>query len=173
MLVGMLSDMSHADEPLELVDRVDLERYQGLWYEIARLPNRFQRHCAGDVSAHYRLREDGLIEVTNRCRKSDGQWSEAQGVARRADPDGPEAALEVRFAPRWLSWLPFVWGDYRILALGEDYEYALIGSEDRRFLWMLARSTSLPRSLRERLEATAADQGFDIDQLMDTAHSDD
>lgn len=172
LLTGMLPGMSRAGEPLQLVDSVDLESYQGRWYEIARLPNRFQRHCVGDVSADYVLREDGRIEVTNRCRKVDGGWSEARGVARRADPDGSKAVLEVRFAPRWLSWLPFVWGDYRIIALGKDYDHALVGSENRRYLWILARSPRMADSDRNRLVEIAQDQGFDTDSLIDTIHSD-
>lgn len=166
MLLGMGS--SHAG--LDLVDQVDLERYQGRWYEIARLPNRFQRQCESDVSADYRLRDDGRIDVTNRCRREDGSYAEANGVARRADPDGPEAALEVRFAPRWLSFLPFVWGDYRIIALDTDYEYALVGSENRRYLWVLARTPDLPETRLDALLQIAREQGFDIDDLILTRH---
>ena len=169
MLLGMGS--SHAG--LSLVDQVDLERYQGRWYEIARLPNRFQRQCDSDVTADYRLRDDGRIDVINRCRREDDSQVEASGVARRADPEGPEAALEVRFAPRWLSLMPFVWGDYRIMALGADYEYALVGSENRRYLWILARSPDLPEALLEHLLETAREQGFDTDGLILTRHEGD
>ncbi|NEZ04044.1 lipocalin family protein [Wenzhouxiangella sp. XN201] len=167
----MLSGMSRAEQALELVDELDLERYQGTWYEIARLPNRFQSDCAGAVSAHYQLRADGRVDVTNRCRRTDGGWIEAQGVARRADDDGSPAALEVRFAPHWLSFLPFVWGDYRVIALGEDYDHALVGSEDREFLWVLARERELPQATFDRLIERARSQGFDTDQLVRTQQS--
>lgn len=170
-LTVMLSGMSRADMPLQPVEQVDLDRYQGRWFEIARLPNRFQDHCAGDVSADYTLRDDGRIRVVNRCRTADGAWSEAEGVARRAHPDGSPGALEVRFAPRWLSWLPMVWGDYRILALGEDYEYALVGSKDRKFLWILARTTRLPDAVIDDLLAQARASGFDISDLIMTEHA--
>ncbi len=166
MLLGM--GQSHAD--LELVEDVDLERYQGRWYEIARLPNRFQRQCVSDVSALYELRDDGRVDVTNRCRRDDGEYAEASGVARRSDAEGPVAALEVRFAPAWLSFLPFVWGDYRILALGDDYDHALVGSDNRRYLWILSRSTEMPESLLERLLEVASAQGFDTAELIMTRH---
>lgn len=172
LLIGAtMVSMGHAREPLELVDALDLERYQGRWYEIARLPNRFQDDCDSDVTAHYELRADGRVAVTNRCRRADGRRSEAEGVARRADPDGPAAALEVRFAPRWLSILPFVWGDYRVLALGEDYQYAMVGSESREYLWILARDPQLPEDRVERLIDKARAQGFNTGALIRTEHT--
>jgi apolipoprotein D and lipocalin family protein len=173
VVVLMLPGMGTSHAGLELVDRVDLERYQGRWYEIARLPNRFQRQCESNVTADYRLRDDGRIDVTNRCRREDGSYAEASGVARRADPRGSEAVLEVRFAPRWLSFLPFVWGDYRIIALGQDYQYALVGSESRRYLWVLARSPELAEDRLQAVLDKARDQGFDIDDLVLTRHESD
>jgi apolipoprotein D and lipocalin family protein len=123
------------------------------------------------VTAQYELLEDGRVRVTNRCRKPDGSWSEAVGVARRNASDGREAALEVRFAPRWLSLLPFVWGDYRVMALDEGYSHALVGSRDRRFLWILARQPVLSRAVFERLVFEARRQGFDISLLERTVHT--
>ncbi|MEE4638810.1 MAG: lipocalin family protein [Wenzhouxiangella sp.] len=166
------SSMGLARSPLDLVDELDLERYQGRWYEIALLPNRFQKRCVSDTSAHYVLRQDGRVDVTNRCRRADGSWIIAEGVARKIDPDGPNAALEVRFAPRWLSWLPFVWGDYRVIALGADYEYAMVGSDNRRYLWILARQPTLETTVLERLQSTAEAQGFDLHNLEMSAHRD-
>lgn len=169
----MLAGMTHAAEPLKLVDEVDLERFQGRWYEIALLPNRFQRRCVADTRAEYRLRDDGRVAVTNRCRQADGRWSEAEGVARKAREGGPDAALEVRFAPRWLSWLPWVWGDYRIIALDEEYRHAMVGTENRRYLWILARSPRLDEAARSRLIEQARRQGFDTDRLVFTPHEND
>ena len=144
-----MASMADAREPLELIDSIDLTRYQGRWYEIARLPNRYQDQCAGEVSADYELLEDGRVQVTNRCRRPDGSWSEVQGIARRDSSDSRAAALEVRFAPRWLSFLPFVWGEYRVMALDDDYRHALVGSDDRKYLWILAREPELPRGVFE------------------------
>lgn len=159
-----------AREPLDLVDSLDLERYQGRWYEIARLPNRFQDQCAGEVTAEYELLDDSRVRVTNRCRRADGSWSEVEGIARRDASDGRDAALEVRFAPRWLSFLPFVWGDYRVMALDENYRHALVGSDDRDFLWILSRRPTLPDDAFDELVERARRQGFDTDRLQRTAH---
>lgn len=155
------------DRPLDLVESVDLQRYQGLWYEIARLPNRFQDQCAANVTAEYTLLDDGRIEVVNRCRLENGQTDEAEGIARRPD-SGREAALEVRFAPRWLSWLPFVWGDYQIMALDDGYESVLIGAPSRDYLWILAREPSLAQRRIDELMAEAGRQGFDVDKVIRT-----
>lgn len=169
LLLGLvLGSSAMANEPLDLVDSIDLERYQGRWYEIARLPNRFQDQCAGEVTAEYELLDDGRVSVTNRCRRADGAWSEAEGIARRDRSDGREAALEVRFAPRWLSWLPFVWGEYRVMVLDKQYRYALVGSDDREFLWILARQPELPDDVFNRLVAEAQRQGFDTARLSRT-----
>jgi len=166
----LMSITGRAEERLELVESLDLERYQGLWYEIARLPNRFQSRCVRDVSAHYQLTSGGEVAVTNRCRSEDGQWIEAQGRARPDRSDGRQAALEVRFAPRWLAWLPFVWGEYRVIALDEDYRHALVGSDNRAYLWILAREPELSAAVFEHLVEQASRQGFDIDQLERTRH---
>lgn len=172
LLVGLVTGTAAvAAEPLELVDQLDLERYQGRWYEIARLPNRFQSQCASDVTAHYELLDNGKVQVTNRCRGADGGWIEATGIARPDASDGRQAALEVRFAPRWLSLFPFVWGDYRVIALDQRYTHALVGSRDRQYLWILARQPDLSEPLIERLVSQARRQGFDVSGLERTLHS--
>src|SRR5512138_2451909 len=102
--------MAMAGAELQTQDWIDLPRYMGVWYEIARLPNRFQKQCAGDVRATYSLRADGRVTVVNECRRADGSMARAVGEARRADPVAPASRLKVRFAPGFLSFLPFVWG---------------------------------------------------------------
>lgn len=156
-----------AQEPPETVPHVDLDRYVGTWYEIARLPNRFQSHCAGNVTAQYEKREDGRIDVVNRCKKEDGTWDEAKGVARVADKQ-TKAKLEVRFAPSWLSWLPMVWGDYWILDLAPDYSYSAVGDPKRENLWILSRTPQLPDKVYQALAAHLATQGYDVTQLNKT-----
>ena len=121
-------------------DWVDLARYAGRWYEIARLPNRFQTQCASDVAATYSLRADGRVSVVNECRRRDGQATRVEGLARRADAKGPASRLKVRFAPAFLSFLPFVWGDYWILELDREYRWALVGDPSRKYLWILSRT---------------------------------
>jgi apolipoprotein D and lipocalin family protein len=92
-------------QPLEVVPSVDLTRYCGTWYEIARLPNGFQKKCAGDVTATYTLLDDGKIKIVNKCRMEDGEITEAEGRAKRASDDEPNTKLKVRFAPAILSFL--------------------------------------------------------------------
>jgi apolipoprotein D and lipocalin family protein len=155
--------------PLRVVNDVDLQRYAGTWYEIARLPNRFQRVCVGDVSATYVLRKDGRIDVTNRCREADGSVREAKGIARRVEGQ-PASVLKVRFAPAFLSFLPAVWGDYQIIDLGKDYEYAVVGTPDRSYLWILARRPTMEPELYARVLDSAREEGFDVSAVTTTAH---
>jgi apolipoprotein D and lipocalin family protein len=156
------------DRPLRVVPHVDLSRYAGLWHEIARLPNRFQEKCAGDVTAHYTLRPDGKIDVLNRCRVEDGRFIEARGVARHADEDRPSSVLEVRFAPAILSFLPQVWGDYQIIVLAPDYSYAVVGAPGREYLWILSRSPQMDAGTYRALVEEARQQGFNVDLLLRT-----
>lgn len=157
---------------LKTVPKVDLQRYSGAWYEIARLPNKFQRDCAGDVTANYSRNLDGTIKVINRCRETGkAREKEAVGVARVAKEDpGSNAVLEVRFAPALLSFLDGVWGDYRIIALDENYQHAVVGSNDRKYLWVLSRETKMAEETYKRLLADAARQGFDTSQIAKTTH---
>jgi apolipoprotein D and lipocalin family protein len=155
---------------LEVVPSVDLNRYAGTWYEIARLPNRFQNQCAGNVTATYTLRDDGRITVVNQCTKEDGETSRAEGIARLASEKGPSSKLEVRFAPRILSFLPWVWGDYWIIDLAPDYSYAVVGEPGRDYLWILAREPRMEESVVQQLAERAQRQGFDTDRLIRTRH---
>jgi apolipoprotein D and lipocalin family protein len=157
-------------EPVRTVNTVDLNRYLGEWFEIARFPNRFQRTCAGDVRATYARRSDGRIEVVNRCRASDGRIIEARGVARVVDAR-TSARLKVRFAPAVLSLLPLVWGDYWILGLADDYSWAVVGSPDRAYLWILARAPAIDAASLSMARAAARANGFAVDRLKMTPHT--
>jgi apolipoprotein D and lipocalin family protein len=149
---------------------VDLDRYLGDWFEIARFPNWFQRTCTGDVRANYVRRADGRLAVTNRCQKADGEVITAQGVARMVD-SRTSTRLKVRFAPAVLSFLPFVWGDYWILGLADDYSWAVVGSPDREYLWILAREPMLDAAAFESATGTARRNGFDVERLIKTNHA--
>jgi len=157
--------------PLETVDNLDLNRYQGRWYEIARLPNRFQKSCAGDVRVRYSLLQDGQVEVVNQCAEQDGGVKSVTGLARKQDDDGPASKLEVRFAPAWLSFLPMVWGDYYVIDLAEDYSWAVVGHPERTYFWILSRSPSLDEQTIEGILSRAREQGYSFDELIRTRHS--
>jgi apolipoprotein D and lipocalin family protein len=152
------------------VPKVDFGRYVGRWYEVARLPNRFQEKCAGDVTATYTLLDDGRIEVLNRCRREDGEYSTAEGIAKLAVEDGSNAKLKVRFAPAILSFLPFVWGDYWIIDLAPDYSYAVVGEPGRKYLWVLSRSPMMDDKNLDSILVRTGKQGYDVTQIIRTTN---
>jgi apolipoprotein D and lipocalin family protein len=170
LLVAMLMmafAQAPAPGPVQTVAAVDLDRYVGDWYEIARFPAWFQNKCVSDVVASYAKRPDGRLDVVNRCRQADGSVNEARGVARVVDTK-TFAKLKVRFAPKVLSWLPFVWGDYWILGLADDYSWVVVGSPDRKYLWILARTPILGAEPLELARAAARSNGFDLARLVPT-----
>lgn len=154
--------------PLETVKAVDLERYAGQWFEIARLPNRFQTACASNVVVRYSVEPDGDILVHNACEEADGKLRSALGEARAIDDSG--ARLEVRFAPKWLGWLPQVWGDYWILELDVEYRWAVVGEPDRKYFWILSRTPTLDPGLIDELIERAEAQGYQLEDLVRTRH---
>ena len=155
-----------ASSPVRSIPSVDLTRYAGRWYEIARYPNRFQRQCVGDVTAEYTLERD-RIRVVNRCRKADGTMDSAEGVAKQR-PGSPDSLRKVRFAPAVLSFIPAVWGDYWIIGLPPDYSYAVVGEPARNDLWMLSRTPRLESSAYSDALEIAKANGFDPNRLERT-----
>lgn len=152
-----------AAAPVTSVPQLDVSRYAGQWHEIAHLPVSFQKDCLGDITALYTLREDGLLGVRNACRTAEGR-DQAEGVARRVS--GHPGRLQVRFAPDWLGWLPLVWADYWVIDLDPDYEWAVVGEPDRRYLWILAREPAMDRALFDRIKARAHAMGYDLAPLI-------
>ena len=144
--------------PLATVDYVELGRYTGRWYEIARYPNSFEPGCVG-VTADYALREDGRISVLNTCVEGslDGNVRLIEGVARVVDRS-TNAKLAVTF------FAPFE-GDYWILELGEDYEYAVVGDPSRTFLWILSREPTLDEDLYEDILSRLPEKSYDPNRL--------
>ncbi len=155
---------THAAGKVSSVPELEISRYAGHWYEIARLPNAFQSQCVGEVTASYSLREDGLIGVRNTCRNEGGELEWAEGVARPVK-DHP-GRLKVRFAPDWLSWLPLVWADYWVIDLDPGYTWALVGDPGRKNLWILSRSPSMDRDTFERISESARAMGYDLRTLI-------
>lgn len=164
LVVGLIAGtVTAAETPLPVVASFDAERYAGRWYEIARLPLVYQRDCIADVRADYSLRADGGLDVLNRCRTAAGEIS-ARGVARLLAP----GRLQVRFAPDWLAWLPWVWADYQLIELDAQYRWALVGQPSREYLWLLSRTPTLDEATVERLLARARELGFTLDALIRT-----
>lgn len=156
-----------AAQPLTPIPSLDLKRYMGSWYEIAKFPNTFQEDCAGFTTATYSLREDGRVDVLNRCREADGSMDVAEGVARQ--PEGPGSPkLEVRFAPAALAWLPMVWGDYWVIDLDEDYQLAAVSEPEREYLWILSRTPQVDPAAYQALLDRLRAKGLDMSRLVKT-----
>jgi apolipoprotein D and lipocalin family protein len=164
--VPVIGAQDSASRRVQSVPAVDLTRYAGKWYEIARLPNWFQKNCAKGTTADYERLSDGEIRVVNACVKADGRPMRAEGRAKLADKRGPTSRLKVRFAPGFLSFLPFVWGDYWVLDLPDDYSTALVGTPNHDYLWILSRTPQLDDATYQRIVEAAASQGFDVARLM-------
>lgn len=165
---GVMSALAVDNKPLAVVPSVDLDRYTGKWYEIARYPNRFQKSCVSEVTADYSLMKDRRLRVQNECRKSNGKMETAVGEGRLAAKNGPTSKLKVRFAPSWLSWLPMVWGDYWIIDLGADYSYSVIGTPDRKYLWILSRTREMNEKTYQDILQKVAKLDFDPGKLVRT-----
>jgi apolipoprotein D and lipocalin family protein len=154
-------------KPLATIPSLDLKRYLGTWYEIAKFPNRFQKKCAGFTTATYSARADGRVDVVNRCRRADGDTEVAQGVARQ--PDGPHSPkLEVRFVPAILSFVPMVWGDYWVIDLDPAYQLAAVSEPKREYLWILSRTPTVDPAVYDALLGRLRAQGLDMNRMEPT-----
>jgi apolipoprotein D and lipocalin family protein len=164
------ADAQPAPSSLRTIERLDVPRYMGTWYEIAKFPNRFQCQCTSDTRAEYAAQPDGTVRVVNRCRTEGGKTTEAVGLAQQVGgPDSPK--LQVRFAPAWLSWLPAVWGDYWIVDLDPDYQLVAVSEPSRKYLWILARSPHVDPAREGAMLKRLAEQGLDISRLQPTPHA--
>jgi apolipoprotein D and lipocalin family protein len=165
MLLGLATLAASGAKPgtLPTAEQVDLARYQGTWYEIARLPLFFENKCVAGVTANYTLLPDGKMAVVNRCTKADGKVNVSKGTITLADKAGPPSRLKVTFF--WpLS------GDYWILDLDPEYRWAVVGTPDRENLWILSRTSHIDPSIVDRLLASAKAEGFNTSKMIYTKY---
>jgi apolipoprotein D and lipocalin family protein len=156
-----------AAKPLATIPTLDVKRYMGTWYEIAKFPNSFQKKCIGFTTATYSVREDGRVDVVNRCRQADGSTDSAEGVAR--PPGGPNSPkLEVRFAPAIISFVPMVWGDYWVIDHDPDNQRAAVSEPKREYLWILSRTPKVDPAVYDALLGRLRAQGLDMNRLAPT-----
>lgn len=154
---------SHAYS-LTTVTHVDLNRYLGTWYEIARIDSWFERGCT-NTTAHYQLNANNSINITNTCLKNN-TLKHAYGRAKIVEPTS-NAKLKVSFLPRALSFLDFIFsGDYWIIAIDPNYKNALIGTPDHKYLWIISRTPKLPQEIYENYLKIAQEQGFDLTKII-------
>lgn len=161
LLFAVVSPLGFAaGTALPAVAHVDLARYSGTWYEIARYPNWFERDCASDVTAQYSMRSDGKVTVRNACHKANGKIKVSNGTAKIVDTTS-NAKLKVTF-----FW-PFS-GDFWIIDLAPDYDYAVVGEPSRKYLWILSRSAQLTPETYDRISTRLRELSYDPAKLVKT-----
>lgn len=159
MLTGCLPFSPGGVAPLETVERVEIERYMGRWYEIAKYPNTFEQGCFG-VTADYTLNPDGTVRVVNLCRSEDGTEvvRSIEGFAKVADRE-TNAKLIVYF------FYPFG-APYWIIDLDTEYQYAVVGEPSRNFLWILSRTPTLEPAVYDAILSRIQESGYDPSRLV-------
>lgn len=161
IISGLIFSQSKG-EPVT-VKKVDLKKYTGKWYEIAKIPNSFQDHCVRGTTAEYSLNEDGTIKVINSCIDEDGKRDNADGIAKVVDKN-TNSKLEVSFVS-FLGIRPF-WGDYWILGLGSNYEYSVVGTPDRKYGWILGREKKLSQQQLNEAFDILKKNGYDTKRFI-------
>lgn len=165
-IIFSLTKLTYATDVKPVIN-FDSSRYLGTWYEIARLPNRFEDKCIAPITANYSINPDNKNEliIINKCNTQDNKPDSASGIASFVEAP-TVGKLKVTFLPTWLRWLPFGSGDYWILST--DYtNISIVGSPDHNYLWILARSDKIDKHILEDYALPAAKkQGYDISQLI-------
>ncbi|UCC57047.1 MAG: lipocalin family protein [Gammaproteobacteria bacterium] len=159
IVLSVASCTTHViEDPPATVAHVDIGRYLGTWYEIAHIPNRFQKNCTQNTMAEYQPVESGRIAVLNRCTRGDGTVEQADGIARIVDPDS-NSRLKVSFVR--IFGINLFWGDYWILGLDPEYNYAVVGAPDRKYAWVLSRTPALSAAEMVHVWSIVEEQGYD------------
>jgi apolipoprotein D and lipocalin family protein len=156
-----------ADAP-QVVASVDLRRYMGKWHEIAKIPNRFQKKCTAGTTAEYKLQKDGTVLVVNSCFDHKGKRKIAKGIAKVTDP-ATHAKLKVSFV-RFLG-VNLFWGDYWIVGLDREYQYAVVGVPGRKYGWVLGRKPELSNEEWIDVKNILRSQGYNPGDFERTRHS--
>lgn len=161
MMISIFTSCGTRKSDVKTVENVDLARYAGRWYEISSFPQSFQKGCHG-TTAEYTLHPKGYVIVENRCNKGSltGKESYIKGKAFVVKNSG-NAKLKVQF-----FW-PFK-GDYWIIDLADDYSYAVVGSPDKKYLWVLSRTPEMEENVYKKIISGIEKKGFDIQKLKKT-----
>ncbi|MFH7765757.1 lipocalin family protein [Acinetobacter sp. BSP-28] len=169
VLLGLgIATMAYAQtKPLQTVERVELDKYLGVWYEVARKPLYFQNKCDRDVTATYTLNENGNIGVDNRCYTKDGQLNQSIGEAFVKNAPF-NTKLKVSFLPEAIRWLPLGRGDYWVLKLDDDYQTVLVGEPRRKYMWVLSRTPQPDQAVIHEYLEYAKSVGYDLSDVIHT-----
>lgn len=172
LLLGLgMATMAYAkDQTLKTVEKVEVDRYLGVWYEVARKPLYFQNKCDRNVTATYTLNENGNVNVDNKCVSKDGTVNQSVGEAFIQN-EPYNSKLKVSFLPSAIRWLPFGRGDYWILKLDEDYQTVLVGEPGRKYMWVLSRNSQPNEAVVSEYLDYAKSVGYDLSDLIKTKQS--
>ncbi|AXQ22564.1 hypothetical protein BEN71_10980 [Acinetobacter wuhouensis] len=168
-LVSVASMVKAAESPVshvKTVDNIDITKYMGKWYEIAHLPNYFQRKCSVNTTAEYSLNQDKTVKVLNSCQNKDGNLQSSEGLAKSINTGNSK--LKVSFMPKALRWVPFTKGDYWILRIDPEYKVVLVGGPTKKYLWILSRSPQIDGATYTSYLETAKNFGYDTSSLIKT-----
>ena len=164
--------------PLQALPSLEVAPYMGDWYQVAWIPNRFQKQCVSDTVATYRDLGDGGVEVLNRCKLADGKTDSVLGIARPpagvARIEGGKlmpARLEVSFLPTWLRWTGIGWGANWVVDLAADGRYVIVSESSRQYLWVLARQPALTPADELVVRTKLQGLGFDLARVQPHSHS--
>lgn len=172
VLVGLgLATMAYAQpKPLQAVEKVELDRYLGVWYEVARKPLYFQNKCDRDVTASYTLNENGNVNVDNKCYSKDGKLNQSIGEAFVQNAPA-NSKLKVSFLPSAVRWLPIGRGDYWVLKIDDNYQTVLVGEPDRKYMWVLSRTPHPNEQVIGEYLDFAKSVGYDLGDVIKTKHT--
>ena len=159
---------THA-QPLQVGEKVELDKYLGVWYEVARKPMYFERKCIYDITATYTLNENGNIVVDNKCYDAEGNLQQSVGEAFIANAPF-NSKLRVSFLPEGVRWIPLGRGDYWIVKLDDDYQTVLVGEPRRKYLWILSRTAQPEKAQIHDYLNYAKTQGYAIDDVIYPQH---
>ena len=171
ILVGLgAMTISYAQaKPLAVAEKVELDRYLGVWYEIARKPLHFQKKCDHDITAIYTLNENGNVVIENRCYSKNGTLNQAMGEAFIENPPF-NSKLKVSFLPEGIRWLPVGRGDYWILKIDEDYQTVLIDEPERKYMWVLSRTAHPDEAVIQHYLDYAKTLGYRLNDVIRSKH---
>jgi len=167
-LISILFHGCASSSTLETVKTVDLNQYKGVWFEISKIPNRFQSFCSSDTTAEYKIIKNGAIEVINKCQTENGEYEVANGLAKVIDQES-QAKLKVSFV-RILG-IQIFWGDYWIIGLENNYQYAIVGDPERKYGWILSRQNKMPEYLLSDAYRILENKGYNKNDFVMTKHT--
>ncbi len=164
LVLGFAAPASANHPPVTTVPSVDLDRYMGLWYEIASIPQKFQKACVSNITAEYAILENGEVEVYNSCEKNNGERKDATGRAKVVDQQ-TNAKLKVTFV-KVFDWIYLLGGDYWVIDLADDYRYAVVGHPSRKYAWILSRTPSMATEDLQLVYQNLITQKYDTCKIL-------